>query len=121
MFNFEDKVLTFFVNGEEVKIGPFSENYFTMAKDTAICEIMDNENFSEELFRLGLMTSEAISKKEGIPLYATHQSGGVAYEAWDGGNFYGYYTVFSDYAYLDSIDSVAYMETIKKAKGYLTL
>jgi hypothetical protein len=106
LFNFEDDALIFLVNGKEVEIGPFSADYFAKNKR----EINSNEeHFDEYSFRLQLMVTEAISNLENVPLSVTHQSGGVAYEAWRyDGSFYGYYTVYSDYANLHSIDAGSY-------------
>ena len=117
MFNFEDEILVFSVDNNEVKIGPFSGNYFAEEKHNVVGDAMYEDSFNEYHFRSLLMVSKAISELEGIPLYATHQSGGIAYEAWHGSSFYGYYTVFSDYAYLDSIDAVAYGTLKKKLRA----
>jgi len=110
MFNFEDKELIFYINGTQIKIGPFSATYFSKIEEKYYSE----EDFNSYDFRLTMMVSEAISKYEGISLGARHQSSGVAYEGWmDDGSFYKYYTVYSDYVDLHSIDMYEYSKVRK--------
>ncbi len=110
MFNFENKELVFYINERQIKIGPFSDHYFHQKEE----KCSSHENFNSYDFRLTLMVSEAISKLEGIPLSASHQSGRIAYESWmEDGSFYKYYTVYSDYVDMHSIDMYAYHQIRK--------
>jgi len=116
MFNFEDKELIFYINGTQIKIGPFSEKYFYKIEEKHYNE----EDFNSYDFRLTIIISEAISKYEGFSLVARHQSGGVAYEGWmNDGSFYKHYTVYSDYVDLHSIDMGEYSKVRKNLKVLL--
>lgn len=104
--------LKFIVNSNEIEVEPISKETFDIRWNAE--NEYGNLDIDRDFFDYCTAVSAAITKYKGYPVFARHQSGMVAFEAYNNsGTFVGNFTIYSDYIDIHSIDRVNYSYLLK--------
>lgn len=109
---FANKKLTFIVNQKKIENIEIDQSVFDGAYDRAC--IGGREPSDKHHFEYYIAVGFAISKYLGYKVFALHQSGDIAFEAYDqNGQYSGKFTVFSNYVDYHSINAHSYRKHLK--------